>query len=175
MKSKTMTRADELRVIEEMKALFRKEEACAEIGQWLHDAINDDIKMAMQDAQWDALGTLPEKHGKQMTGIPSGDLAALLMAAMVRCLTTRCPHAVMIPGCMRYVFLASRLCSCKECLPSFLSQFAEHDARQDHAGECDLCLTQGVQQFCAIHLAYNGAVFIGDVCPACRELFSKKS
>lgn len=170
---KTLSREDELRLISKTKELVRKADA-GDMARWFDTDVSDSDKLAMYAASWDALGLMPkaDRRASRRSCSPeiSPDMRALLIAGMLRCLSTSCSHVRSQLGILRYVFLAPRICVCEQCLPSLEGRFAEHAASQDHAGECDLCLTRGVTVFHSFHSAFNGAIYYGNVCPACRTL-----
>jgi hypothetical protein len=121
-------------------------------------------------ANWDALGQIPEINGKKpdvMTGSPPKQAIILFTAAFMRCMGTKCRHAVAERQIALHAILAPRVLSCEECLPRFIEVCQKHDAERQRSDECDLCLKQGVKVFRPFSVAWNGIVFQGDVCPEC--------
>ena len=168
-------RQKELDLIQSLRELLSDAAAGRSFAAWWDQNVPDSIKLAQQQATWDAMASMPTVAGRGpqlRSGRDQQECHALFLAAIARCLATRCPHAGPITGRAMYAFLAPRVLTCHGCIPTFRPVFERHDAERPRADECDLCLALGVKNFFQFSLAFSGAILTGDACPACVELMN---
>lgn len=168
-----MSRQQELDVIENTRKLLCDKSAVVEIREWYRDHVGDEIKLDRLGADIDAMGKMPaigNKNPSLKTSSIQSLPNVLFMSAMMRCMQNTCRHIGKQGAEAMFAFLAPRLMSCQDCISSFLSLFAKCDADKVNANECDLCLKLHVEKFFEFSVAWNGVVFMGDICEECHAL-----
>lgn len=161
-------REKELQVIENVKKLFSSEEGTACLKK-MAEQMSPSLKFAMDSSMWEAMARMP-KGAKIGKGLP----IALLAAAGIRCSKNHCKHVLKDISIPRYAFMAGRILTCDKCWESFKDIVQKNDADVrsgvGRADECDLCLKKSCTWFTQITLAFNGTIFIGNVCDECKLL-----